>query len=154
MSDVVKRALGAYLLLLRGIAFVAVAIILFISAASLIVLPLWYVSTHFATLYSVIVPVLVLGALSMLGVRGLQRRARERRTIGSHQPRKTARLRLGTATGAALLSVYFGAASVFGGGLPAFIPALLAACVAGILAAGLRPFSWLALRTGTKDRER
>ncbi len=153
MSDVVKRALGAYVLLLRGIAVIAAAILIFISAGSIIVLPLWYISTHFSTLYSVIVPVLVLGALSMLGVRGLQRRARERRTLQTQQPRKTARLRLGIAMGAALLSVYYGAAVAFGGGLPALILALLTACVAGILAAGLRPLKWLALQTNSKDRE-
>lgn len=154
MSDVVKRAAGAYLLLLRSIVSVAFAIGLFISAGALIVLPLWYVSTHFPTLYSIAVPVLVLGALSILGVHGLQRRAREGRTRGPNRRTRAFRLRLVAATGAALLSVYFGAAVLFGGELSALIPAILAACAAGGLAAGVKSSRWPVLPRGAKDRER
>ncbi len=142
------------MLLLRGIAVVALAITLFISAGALIVLPLWYVSTNFPTLYSIGVPVLVLGALSMLGFRGLQRRARERRTMESQTRRKITRLRLATATIAALLSVYFGVGAVLGTGLPAFVAALMAACAAGLLAAGRGPSRSPKQQIDTKDRER
>ena len=161
MSDVIKRATTAYLRLLRSIALALVAIILFIATGALIVLPLWYVSTHFATLYSIIVPLLILGALFMLGVRGVQRRAREQRTMAYHQRRKRTGLRLVTASCSALVSVYFGASAVLGAGFSALIPAVGAACAAGILATGITPAKGAGLPavaskrgTGTKDRER
>jgi hypothetical protein len=160
-GDVIKRAATAYLRLVRSIGLALVAIILFIATGALIVLPLWYVSTHFATLYSIIVPLLILGALFMLGVRGLQRRAREQRTMAYHQRRKRTGLRLVTASCAALVSVYFGASLMFGAGVSALIPALLAACAAGILATGITPskrqgLPAVAFRRGasTKDSER
>ncbi|MCA1755243.1 MAG: hypothetical protein LC641_11210 [Spirochaeta sp.] len=161
MGDVIKRATTAYLRLLRSIALALVAIILFIATGALIVLPLWYVSTHFATFYSIIVPLLILGVLFMLGVRGLQRRAREQRTMAYHQRQKRTGLRLVTASCAALVSVYFGASTILGAGFSALIPALLAACAAGILATGITPSKGPGLPAvaprrgaGTKDRER
>lgn len=137
MNHAVRRMGVGYLLLLRGIGVVAGAVLVFVASGAIIVLPLWFVSTSFPRFYSIAVPVLCCGALLLLGLRGIQRRARERREVVQRVSGRTKGLRLLIAGMAALLSVYFLAALAMGSGIVSLVWSLLAALLAGFLARGL-----------------